>query len=266
MKTLGNEIFIQRGELWSLDFEVTNKKGDPFMSFEQWKNEYLVITITAARYEQKDNFRQSWWLDLNNRWVEKEDGSFVIIPMKKFVGTEALYTESHTIEDILAIYTKITANGDVTSSFDITKYLFFVDDDANNKRIYKYLKEYTLDNEGNILTEEWEEYNFRIIKQFDTKDWIERNYLFDMKIVSGESLQEHVHGLLLQEELPELPSLPWTNAILQKQINLITDTEKRNELQNLFNEGVPLMPSFDTNSVIVGPTKLTVGTDIMGGK
>lgn len=90
MKKIGNEIYVQRGENWSLDFNITNKKGDPYMLLKEWNNPYLAITVTAARYEQEGDFRQTYWLDLNNRWVEKNDGTTVLEPIKKFMSTEAL--------------------------------------------------------------------------------------------------------------------------------------------------------------------------------
>ena len=264
MRTLGNEIYLQRGEIWSLDFEVTNGKGDPFMLFKEWKNPYLVITVSAARYEQKGDFRKSWWLDLNNRWVEQEGGTFDIVPMKRFIETNALYIENHDIAEILETYTKITANGDLTLPFDITNYLFFDDNNADNKRTYKYVKDYVVE-EGNIVSEEWEEYNFRIIKQFNTKDWVEQNYLFDIKILAGDSVEERVYNILIDEGVVDIPSLPWNDEILQQHIKLINNKEKRDEMQELFDDGWPLLPSFDIKSILLNPTRLTISANIMGG-
>ena len=261
MKSLGNEIFVQKGETWSLDFEIITDKGDPFMLFKGWRNPYLVMTITAARYEQKGNFRQSWWLDIDKALVEKADGSMELVPMKRFEYAKPLYTEEFEIEKILAIYdNNFTANGDKTNPSDITNYLFYQDN--HGEKLYKYVKDYTFDAENNVIGE-WEEYNFRIIKQFSTENWIEQNYLFDIRIVAGESLEEHVYNYLLSNNITV--NMAETQEELQTQINQITDTNKKKEMQKLFDEGWPLFPNFDTNLILLNPTKLNVSANIMGG-
>ena len=52
MKILGDDVYIQRGENWSLDFDVTNEAVEPYMILKEWQNPYLVITVAAARYSQ----------------------------------------------------------------------------------------------------------------------------------------------------------------------------------------------------------------------
>jgi hypothetical protein len=260
MKSLGNEIFVQKGETWSLDFEIITDKGDPFMLFKGWRNPYLVMTITAARYEQKGNFRQSWWLDIDKAFVEKADGSMELAPMKRFVYPKPLYTDNFNIETILTIYDNFTADGDKTNPSDITNYLFYQDN--LGEKLYKYVKDYTFDAENNIIAE-WEEYNFRIIKQFSTENWIEQNYLFDIRILAGESLEEHVYNYLLSNNITV--NMAETQEELQTQINQITDTNKKKEMQKLFDEGWPLFPKFDTNLILLNPTKLNVSANIMGG-
>ena len=391
MKTLGNVVHIQRGETWSLDFDVTNVNGAPYMLFKEWRHPYLVITVTAARYEQKGDFRQTWWLDMDQRYVEQADGSFRLVPMKRFIETQPLYTQYHMISQVMSTYGepfgKITATGNKSDPFDVTNYLFFTDNNADGNNSYKYVSDYTVghdsftvtevwyqtawnpdeqaytyiypewgiyygsypagtrvryndelyaaiddvyssegpppdnptiwinlspysnmtfhelynphkeyvrgdiviknDNKGYIYTgvewhewleltgyysdspyiesETWEEYNFRIIKQFNTKSWTEQNYLFDMKVLAGETIAEHVEGILVEQGLSDFPVQPWTDEITNQQIKRITDRKKRKEMQELQDSGVPLMPDFDTKSLILEPTKLIVSANIQGG-
>ena len=107
MKIVGKEIYIQRGEIWSLDFDITNDKGDPYMLFNRWTNPYLVITIATANYKQEGDFRKVYWLDLSESYIEQSDGSFVPTDIKKFISTEALYLEEFTVGDVLDKYSKI---------------------------------------------------------------------------------------------------------------------------------------------------------------
>ena len=59
MRMIGNEVYIQRGETWSLDFAVTNDKGHPYVVLKNWPNPYLAITVAAALYEQRGDFRET---------------------------------------------------------------------------------------------------------------------------------------------------------------------------------------------------------------
>lgn len=271
MRKVGNDIYIQRGETWSLDFQVENNRGDPYMILKEWKHPYLAITVTAARYAQKGDFRRTWWLDLNQRWVEDSMGNMTLEPIKKFVSTEALYIANFTIADILAVYG--TENGgnivlDKNSDFDVTNYLFFTDSNMDNGRVYKYLADYEVTNDtegsGLVTVETWKDYDFRIIKAFITRDWVEQTYLYDIKVLAGESIEERVYAVLVAQG-EEVPDLPWTEDVLQEQINLINDKDVREECQAVYDSGMPLMPDFDTKALILMPAQLIVSANIQGG-
>lgn len=259
MKSLGNEKHIQRGEIWPLDFEVTSSKGHPYMLFKEWPNPYLAITVTAARYTQKGDFRRTWWLDMNNRWVEKENGDFEIIPVKRFIETSPLYVKSfENIADILEDYPRIQL--DVESDFDITNYLFFTDSQEDNGLVYKYVDRYEV-NDGLVSLIDWLPYNFRIVKQFDTKDWVEQNYLYDIKILTGENIEQYLSRLLVDD----LPTSPWSDEMIRTQIERITDRNVRKSVKDIFESGQPLMPNFDTRAILLYPTKIVVSANIQGG-
>lgn len=385
MKTLGNDVYIQRGETWSLDFDVTNDAGDPYQLLNQWNNPYLTITVTAARYEQGGDFRKTYWLDLSEQMIEDANGQFTIEPMKRFEATEALPLSMFSIADVLAEYNgKITATGITTNPHDVTGYLFKVDELHDGNYKYKYVSEYTIGNvaalrpiawydgrncqtgelseyngviyyvlkptngkipgdvanndddrepgqgitddyflecknysnvfgqyfvyegsedainpgtfhigeisggrkvlqiyasgnrdtvvgalyysmeDGQLTSETWKDYTFRVIKQFRTKDWVEQDYLFDMKIVAGERVDEYVYNYLSQDPTNNVPVLPWNDGMLQEQINNIYDDEIRAYVQEVYDAGMPLMPDYDTKAIILQPTKLAVSANIQG--
>lgn len=267
MRRIGNDIYLQRGENWSLDFDIKNKRGDPYMLLNIWKNPYLAITITAARYGQEGDFRRTYWLDLTQRWVEDQYGDVRLVPVKRFISTEALPIKVFSVGEVIAIYG--TDRGgrivlDESSDFDVTNYLFFVDAKENDERIYKYVKSYTLDEDGYVVDEEWEEYSFRIIKQFVTKDWVEQSYLFDMKVLAGESIEEYVADTL-DDQGTTHADFPWSDADTEMYIELIDDTEIRNRVREVFESGMPLMPDYDTKLLVLEPTNMYISANIQGG-
>ena len=259
MRMIGNEIHLQRGETFSLDFAVRNAKGDPFMILSKWDNPYLAITIAAALYEQQGDYRETYWLDLSNRWVEQSDGTTVLEPIKKFISTEALWLS--TFDTTEAINNYGTSNGgkinmDPDSEFYLGNYLFFVDENDDGNRVYKYFDGFDEDD-----TSVWVEYDFRIIKSFDTKSWMEQSYLYDIKILAGESVVEHIERLTGLTE----PADGWSDEDLKAVIETIEDEEDHAEMLEYWENGMPLMLTYDTKALILDPTPIYVSVNIQGG-
>ena len=270
MYVLGDDVYIQRGENWSLDFQVTNTKGEPYMLFKKWRHPYLAITVTAARYSQKGDYRHTWWLDLEQRYVENNSGELVLSPMKKFISTEALYIEGSdfSAQEVISTY-GVDAGGrivlDETSDFDITNYLFYIDPDNDGNRVYKYLLSYDV-SDGAITNETWSDpYDFRIIKSFDTKEWVEQGYLFDIKVLTGDTIEESMHDYMLEEDYTGVPDLPWDDLTTEIQLERIVDTDTYEMYKNLLNSGMPLMPDYDTKLLVLHPTNLFVSANIQSG-
>lgn len=280
MRMLGDDVYIQRGETWSLDFSVRNEKGDPYQLLNQWKNPYFVITVTAARYEQEGDFRHTWWLDLENTLVQGKDGVPILTPMKKFIATEALYTgvtgtqekpvvfDENVLTKIKEIYegsqmTFVTSKNPVAGDYDVTNYLFFIDPKGDGNLSYAFVKAYELNSDESVKSVEWVPYDMRIIKQFDTKSWIEQTYLYDMKILAGESVLEFIDKTLTKQGLTEeeIAALKTT----QEKIDKIDDIDTRVEVQELYDDNIPLMPNYDTKTLILQPTKIYVSANIQGG-
>lgn len=269
MKMLGNEVHIQRGETWSLDFAVTDPKGHPFIVLKNWPNPYVAITVAAALYEQAGDYRETYWLDLSRRYVEKSDGSIVLEDFKRFISSEILWLKNgFSVEEAIANYG--TAVGgkivlDPDSDFDITNFLFFCDPYSDGKYLYKYVESYTLVN-GEATDVVWADYDFRIVKQFNTKSWMEQRYLFDIKLLAGESVQEYLVGILETQGITDIKELTtWDNTDWEQYISMITDDVRRKEVETLYEDGAPLMSSYDAKSLLLEPTPIYVSVNIQGG-
>lgn len=272
MRMVGNEVYIQRGETWSLDFSVTNKKGHPYVVLKNWRNPYLAITVSAALYEQRGDFRETYWLDLKQRYVEKRDGSMALENLKTFISGEVLWLPNgFYATDAITLYGANSENGkivlDPTSDFDIKNFLFFCDPFSDGNYSYRYIIKYELDEDGHIVEDsvEWAEYDFRIIKHFTTKDWMEQNYLFDVKVLAGESVQEHVAAILDTQGTEYKSFVVWTNEDWERYIALIQDETLRTQAKELYDEGAPLMPSYDTKGLLIEPSTIHVSVNIQGG-
>lgn len=248
MRMLRNEIDIQRGEVFSLDFAVRNAKGDPFIVFEGWQNPYLLITISPSLYTQDEQMNELYWLDLNRIWAEKSDKTISLEHMKRFISTEALLLSTFDTNEAVNNY---GLTRDPSSDLYIGKYLFYVDANSDGNRVYKYFSGF--DGDGLAV---WTEYDFRIVKTFNTDDWINPIYLYDIKVVSGESVIERILDLT---GTPSRDDLSDTDILAL--IDTIEDATVREEIRNYFLTGVPLMPTYRTEAVLLRPTAIRVGTN-----
>lgn len=156
MSRLPVRLQAHRGDLFTLDFSVSNDKGDPFVVFAQDDNPHFAYIVTSARYKQEGDFKQIYWVDLS--------------AFPKFLNTLPLYLPSFSISTVTTLYSDIGEG-------DVSNYLFYTI--SAGKKIYKYLYEVT-DNE-----EIWEEYDFHILQTFQTDKWVEQTYILQIKYVAG---------------------------------------------------------------------------------
>lgn len=275
MRTVGNNVYIQRGEDFTLDLRVQNRRGEPYMLARAWRNPYLAITVTAARYEQEGDFRETHWLDLSTRWVEQQNGSVVAQPIKRFTDTVAYPLSVFSIIDAISIY-GVGAGGkmvlDPESENDVKNFLFFTTS-QDGTRTFKYLESYsTTGDPANLsdYTEIWKTYSFNVVKTFNTNSWTEQKYLYDAKILAGDTVDERIINVLTQEGTPIVSIGPldpndWTDEIRDYLVTFIKSEAERENITFARKEGLPLVPQYDTKTIILEPHNLFVASNIQGG-
>lgn len=274
MKMLGDSIFIQRGETFTLDFELKDANGRPFCVPLKWKHPYLVINVSSALYDQKGNYRETIWVDLN----DKED------PFKRFEVTEPLYVKPYgsdkdkpfAISEVLSTYGHLVKFDD--GDYDIKNFLFCTDPNRDGELVYKYVKSYTLgsavedsnkdgilsSNEVNITNEEWETYDCRfVIDDFDTREWVEQSYLYDANLVSGTTVEEYLEDVYLRENIGSGIDLSDDEKI-RDAIELIKDDKQREYIKKVFELNRPLMPNYEAKICVWLPKKIFVSVNLEG--
>lgn len=179
---------IQRGETFTLDFDVENQKGHPFIVPLAAKNPFLTISVVSQEYRDDDDMRDTYWFDLNRVQYKNSDGTYDTKPVQKFKETYALPISAWTADAIKAAYPDITFADDSIEpanrgANDCRLYLFCVD--ANHDGSYAYRHITSCKTTGSINTLIFTDYFFRVVKDFDTTSWYAQNYLLDVKYVDG---------------------------------------------------------------------------------
>ena len=235
------------------------------MLFKHWRNPYLIITVSSARYSQKGVLRENYWLDLANAYIENNQGQAPLEAIKKFTVTEPLPVSVFNIDKVLEEYENIVLDTD--SNNDITNYLFVSVEGVD--KVYKYVKDYTVDTNGVVTNQTWEEYTFRIVKQFSAENWTEQEYLLDLKIVAGTTLQEFVTEVLTQEKnFTEeiITDRVWTEEELLAYIEMIVDKGAREFAYATVADETPLIKPYDTRLVLNEGIKVYVSSNLQEGK
>lgn len=273
MKRIGDDVYIQRGENFTLDFQVADELGSPFIVLKAWSNPYLAITVTAARYEQEGDMRQTFWLDLDHYYVENENGQLTLQPMKRFYSSKPLYLpRTFSTTDVARYYGSFVDTSDSTKDNYVSNYLFYIDKNADGNREYRYFN--GLDRSNNEI---WVKYDFRVITSFDTKDWYEQRYLYDMKVLEGQSVNEYLLAVLNSEgqevyvntEITPQESITnpngWSDETVRINIERVLDEEIKETITKLVDQNVPLMMSYETKALLLPPSNLYVSANIQGG-
>ena len=203
MEVLNNQLYVQQGEAFTLDFLLRNKDNSPYIVSSQLKNPYYLVTVSSMSTNPDRDKRY-----LLNKWCKiTEDKFFVTTPIliqsiaqfdfaniKKLANadgcTVANYAVYYTITDNVAKYYKYTGT----------------DDEA-----YDYNKMVTYEN--------------RFVVSFGTDitiDWNEHAYVYGIQLVDGDINNDYVPGgtsrpLLNAESVQAI--LPPTQLIVTNNIH-----------------------------------------------
>lgn len=161
MKRLPLRLQTNRGDAFTLDFSVSNDKGDPFVVPMGDNNPYLACIVTSARYKQEGDFKQIYWLNL---------GEF-----PTFRNTLPLYLPSFPTSAVVTFVSSYYAT--IDTSAKVQQYLFY--SIINGKRVYKYYTEIIDNNYA------WVDYDFHILQTFQTDKWVEQTYILQIKYLTG---------------------------------------------------------------------------------
>lgn len=159
MKTYNNELSVTRGESFTLDFEVRNPDGSPYIVSSRLLNPYWLVTVANSRYNQLNRYSLNQWLKVNSLG---------------FISTNAIAYPGETF----GAYPDVNY-GDNEEYANAAVYYI------GNE--YKYFKFTTPGDTAHQGT--WVDYTApRIIVPFDSADtskWTEQDYLYNIALVDG---------------------------------------------------------------------------------
>ena len=169
MMTFNHEITIRRNETFTIDKIIQNRDESPYIISDRLSNPHFVVTVTNSLYDQENRYVCNMWLPINLPRFELT----VPVNIKDFTSMDGsqLYNSFEDMGGLPSGY----ING-TNIQFEEDDALFYVEDYEGNKT-YKYWK-----------NGKWNDYECRIVCKFlqnITREWIERNYYYNIDLVAG---------------------------------------------------------------------------------
>ena len=270
MESYGNEIRVQQGEDWNLDklLSASNREYIPYIISDERTNPYFVITVASTKYEKNLRYVKSWWCSIKDSKIPTFSHTNPILC--EVESEEALNALTPTaVNEIVSAELGVTWDEGELVNDKKTRYLYYDtikdENDVVVDKIYFYF-EYTYD-EG---TSTWD---YELIKGYechvrmnfaskDTSEWGSQNYLYQISLVSGQTMRERLQEIYEQytpENWPEI-TIGMTDEEIQETIEAqykYVKVNYPNELQPDIDIDSPL-GYIDTPETILQPTKLEV--------
>lgn len=178
MITLGNDVYVTRGESWTYDATIVNNDGSPYIVSNQYPNPYYLFKLSSDLYKINNRYYEEIWCPI--------DADVTFYCSEPLQLTE--FPDEFTISDLSA-----AAKDDIDKSqgkLTLANYAVYyvVDTDGNN--VYK---RWIIDTEDKANGGRWEDYscNFRLaFMSRDTVNWTAQTYIYKLDVVSGEKINE----------------------------------------------------------------------------
>lgn len=238
MQVHKNEMYVQRGESFTMCKRIVNRDGSPYIVGSGLIGPYWLVSISNSKYDKPDRYILNKWLSLKN---------FLKFEITKPVNIRSLGYNG---------FPNTVPAGYEGTNEEYADIAVFVDDRTGEYKYWKYTGNITIGD----YSGEWVNYVCRLILSFNrdiTLNWIEQTYYYSISLVSGTPLREYLVALCRNLRLPvedtdDIEVL--YRKIYETDKNYVKDIDINKPLLNTSVE-YPIML----------PTKLYVSSNLKGG-
>ena len=183
MNTLGNDVYVTRGETWTYDATIVNNDGSPYIVSNQYPNPYYLFKLSSDLYKINNRYYEEIWcpIDANATFYCSEPLQLTEFP------------EAFKISDLSSDAQKDLRGDTKKEGLNLSNYAvyYMIDNDGNT--IYKHwIITGDIDENGDSPGK-WEDYvcNFRLaFMSRDTVNWTAQTYIYKLDVVSGEKINK----------------------------------------------------------------------------
>lgn len=179
MRTKAGDIYCERGETFTIGFEVKGNDGAPYVLSSQLEGDgckaYLLLTVaSSANVTEAERKVYNFWGD-----TSKIDKFYTTKPLLRAdIGVAGASASAAWT----AINSELITDAEKAKKITPANYAIYYKEDNDGTRTYRRITGTNADNA------EWADYKFLYYKHFSkeiTEQWVESQYDYALKVVSG---------------------------------------------------------------------------------
>ena len=199
MYSLGNDVYVTRGEAWTYDSLIVNKDGSPYIVSNQYPNPYFLFKMASVNYQVNERFYDEIWCP-----IPSTSTFYCSEPYEL-----SSFPDDFSASDLPAeIQQEIQQKGLTAANYAV---YYIVE---GGVKIYKQW-----------TGTEWKAYSCPFILAFmsaDTKLWKAQSYLYKLAVVSGEDIDA---------ANPDISKITHNNHIVEGQIIVAGNLDTKGGVQ-----------------------------------
>lgn len=280
MERFDDTIVIQQGEAFTLNVEVfaNEEDGIPFIvDVERFANGNrkvaFVCTVGSTVYEKNARYIKSWWNLVENKIFDTDEGLPCFNQTRPMLDNDGLVPEFTTATIPTTVAEANTAyglTGDAVEAWNedgtpVRRYLYQYtlstdqrDPILGHKPYYYFYFVSSHDNDD-IVQVAKHDYSCELIFAFssdETAKWNGQNYMYQVTLVDGRSLEHVLENILIDKGIPEEQ---W--PITTEDKFMLVKAKWPEELQSDIEVDSEL-GEIRSPETILKPTKLTVNNNL----
>lgn len=179
MNTLGNDVYVTRGESWTYDATIVNNDSSPYIISNQYPNPYYLFKLSSDIYKINNRYYDEIWCPINSN--------------DTFYCSEPLQLTSFPDKFNLALLGATVEAEIIEKGLTADNYAVYYVVDTDGTNVYKRWKTTGDTDENGNITGKWEDYAciFRLaFMSRDTVNWTAQTYTYKLDVVSGENINK----------------------------------------------------------------------------
>ena len=183
MRTKAGDIYCERGETFTIGFDVRGNDGAPYVLSSKLEGDgfkaYLLLTVaSSANVTESERKVYNFWGDTSN--------------IDKFYTTKPLMRDdvgavgASASDAWTAINSELITDDEKAKGITPANYAIYYKEDNDGARTYRRITG------TDANTAKWADYKFLYYKHFSkaiTEQWVESQYEYALKVVSGTVVQ-----------------------------------------------------------------------------
>ena len=179
MRTKAGDIYCERGETFTIGFDVRGNDGAPYVLSSQLEGNgfkaYLLLTVaSSANVTESERKVYNFWGDTSN--IDK------FYTTKPLMRTDVDNAGESASAAWTAINSELITDDEKAKGITPANYAIYYKEDNDGTRTYRRITG------TNANTAKWADYKFLYYKHFSkaiTEQWVESQYDYALKVVSG---------------------------------------------------------------------------------